>query len=87
MKEPRFELEQFHEDALGLRTTGWVLLAFAGLLWIFLFISFRDGTVLFPAWAALQSLLGFVLIGIGMSKENQTALIEARMAPAVMRTE
>lgn len=85
--DPRFDLEMNHENALGMRTAGWVLVGFAGLLWIFLFISVRNGTDLFPAWATVQTLAGFALIGVGFIKENETAEIEARMAPPEIRTD
>ena len=85
--DPRYDLERYHEDALGMRTAGWVLLTFAGLLWIFVFISIRNGTMLFPAWAVGQTAVGFALIGAGIKKENDTAVVQARMAPAVTRAE
>ncbi|MGH9520983.1 MAG: hypothetical protein ACRD3E_00465 [Terriglobales bacterium] len=85
--DPRFDLERYHEDALGIRTTGWVLLTFAGLLWIFVFISIRNGTMLFPAWATAQTLVGFALVGLGTQKENVTAVEQARMAPREIRND
>ena len=85
--DPRFDLERIHEDALGLRTTGWVLLTFAGLLWVFVFISVRDGSELFPAWAVVQSFVGFALVGIGIRKENETAVVHAEMAPPELRAD
>ena len=85
--DPRFDLEVFHEDALGMRTTGWVLLTFAGLLWLFVFISIRDGSTLFPAWAAAQTAIGFALVGSGVKRENQTAIVQGHMAPAAMTNE
>jgi hypothetical protein len=85
--DPRFDLEQVHEDALGMRTAGWVLLTFAALLWLFFFISFRDGSALFPVWAVTQTIVGFALIGVGTGKENRTAIAQARMAPEAIRNE
>ena len=85
--DPRFDLERYHENALGLRTAGWVLLTFAGLLWIFVFISVRNGSVLFPAWAVVQSFVGFVLVGIGIKKQNDTAVVQSEMTPPEYRAD
>ena len=87
MADPRFSLEEYHENALGMRTAGWVLITFAGLLWVFLFISYRDGSMLFPIWAAVQTLAGFALVGTGMVKEHQSAVVQARMAPPAIRAD
>ena len=87
MTDPRFDLEEYHEDALGMRISGSVLLACAGLLWLFVFISIRDGSALFPAWAIAQTLAGFVLIGMGTYRDNEINLVRARMAPRELRSE
>jgi hypothetical protein len=84
--DPRFSLEEYHENSLGMRTVGWVLITFAGMfLWIFVFISERNGSLLIPIWAVVQTLVGFALVGTGMARENSTAVIEAEMAPPELR--
>lgn len=84
--DPRFSLEEYHENSLGMRTVGWVLVTFAGMfLWIFVFISARNGTMLIPAWAVVQTFVGFALIGVGIKRENRTSIIEAEMAPPEIR--
>lgn len=84
--DPRYSLEDYHENSLGMRTVGWVLVTFAGLfLWIFVFISERDGSMVMPVWAVVQTLVGFALIGAGTARENRTSIIEAEMAPPQLR--
>lgn len=84
--DPRFSLEEYHENSLGMRTVGWVLVTFAGLfLWIFVFISERNGTYLIPIWATVQTLVGFALIGAGIVRDNRTAIIQAEMTPPHLR--
>ena len=81
MNDPRrYTLEEYHENALGMRVAGGVLLTVSGLLWIFFFISERAGSMLMPAWAVTQTLVGFALLGLGNARENRAAIIEAEMA-------
>jgi hypothetical protein len=46
-------------------TAGWVLLCMDALLFIYVFISWRDGSYWWPVWVGSQGLLGFVLVVMG----------------------
>ena len=81
-------LEDMYESALGLRTIGWVLLVFdVAVVGLFVFISLRDGSRLFPVWVMAQGLLGLVLIGVGMRKARHADQLLARMSPHAVERE
>jgi hypothetical protein len=78
--EPFYLVEpvDYHESALTLRTIGWTLLVFdAMLIGIFTFISWRDGSLVWPIWAVVQALVGLALIGIGAARDEKATILEA----------
>jgi len=87
-EDPRFMLEDMYESALGLRTVGWILLVLdVMVVGLFVFISLRDGSTLFPVWVMVQGLLGVVLIGAGIRKARQADQLLARMSTHVAERE
>ena len=79
--EPFYVLEpvDYHESALTLRMIGWTLLVFdAFLIGIFTFVSLRDGSLVWPIWAIVQALVGVVLIGIGVRRDEKATILEAQ---------
>ncbi len=46
-------------------TAGWTLLWFDAILLIYVFISFRDGSYFWPAWVAIEGIIGLALVIAG----------------------
>ena len=46
-------------------TAGWTLLWFDAILLIYFFISVRDGSIFWPAWVAIEGILGLALVIAG----------------------
>ena len=46
-------------------TAGWTLLWMNGLLFIYFFISIRDGSLFWPIWLAVEGIIGLALVIMG----------------------
>lgn len=46
-------------------TAGWTLLWMNGLLFIYFFISIRDGSLFWPIWLGVEGIIGLVLVIAG----------------------
>jgi hypothetical protein len=46
-------------------TAGWILLWMNALLFIYFFISIRDGSLFWPIWLAIEGVIGLVLVIMG----------------------
>jgi len=46
--------------------TGWTLLLFDAIPLTYVFISLQDGSIMWPAWAAIEGVVGLGLVVAGM---------------------
>jgi hypothetical protein len=46
-------------------TAGWTLLWMNALLFVYFFISIRDGSLFWPIWLAVEGIIGLVLVIMG----------------------
>jgi hypothetical protein len=77
--EPPLERQ---EAGLTMRVIGWTLLVFDALfIALFAPAGLRDGSVLWPVWAVVQALVGFVLATAGAKMEDVTGPMAGSIVP------
>ncbi len=62
------------ERSLALRSVGWLLLAFDGLLAVFIFVGIRTGSLLWLLWTGVDGALGLGLVMAGGYLEQKASL-------------
>jgi hypothetical protein len=82
--EPFYVLEpvDYHESALTMRVVGWVLIVVGAMVdGLFVFQGLRDGSLLFPVWATVQTLAGLFLVGAGIVRDEKATIMEGMLIP------
>jgi hypothetical protein len=56
---------ELEHRALTLESVGWLLLAFDGIVAVFVFVGIRSGSLLWLWWTLIEGVLGLGLVGAG----------------------
>jgi protein-S-isoprenylcysteine O-methyltransferase Ste14 len=62
--------DELEHRALTLQAIGWLLLAFDGIVAVFVFVGIRTGSWLWLYWTVIEGVLGIGLIAAGLRLEQ-----------------
>jgi len=66
--------EELQFEALTWKSLGALLLVFDAIPAVFVFVGIRSGSLLWLYWTAIEGLIGLVMVGIGMRRDQQASL-------------
>jgi hypothetical protein len=69
----RLAVEELEHRALTLQAIGWLLLAFDGIVAVFVFVGIRDGSLLWLYWTVIEGILGLGLVAAGVRLGDRAA--------------
>ncbi len=58
------EVEELERIALTLRTLGWMLLVFDGIVAVWIWMGLKSGSALWLWWTGLEGIAGVLLLGM-----------------------
>lgn len=73
VERKRVTPEELEYRALTLRAVGWLLLAFDGIIAVFVFVGIRDGSLLWLYWTVIEGILGLGLVAAGLRQGERAA--------------
>ncbi len=80
--------EDMEYRALTLRTLGWLLLVFDGIIGVFVFVGIRDGSLLWFYWTVIEGVVGAALVLAGLRREeNANRALAHSVMPHLEATE
>jgi hypothetical protein len=66
--------EELQRQAITWKSLGTLLLVFDAIPVVFVFVGIRAGSLLWLYWTAIEGLIGLVMIGIGIRRDQQASL-------------
>jgi hypothetical protein len=65
--------DELEHRALTLQALGWLLLAFDGIVAVFMFVGIRDGSLLWLIWTLIEGALGLGFVVAGLHESQRAA--------------
>ncbi len=79
-------VEDLQREALTWKSLGALLLVFDSIPAVFIFVGFRTGSLLWLYWTAIEGLIGVVMVGMGMHRDQQASLAMGKVQPYLEAT-